>query len=356
MNGQKRFPARILPALAAASGLLLCGCSHVCKVITEKELIFASVEGSRMDENAVKTAEESVKKDTCDAKSRARLLDFYSRRANKDNRSRQKFADQSVWFIAYSPADFINRTYQVWKVGDGEESYRRADKAWRAQLAGPGGKNPGVCRNAGSFYQLNQEERKAEELYRQAVKLEPDNPEWHSVLGGYYLRKAGAGDRDMALGALAELEKAMELTTEAKNKFHIYSPLAWAAYRAGEMAKAGEYAQAYLAGAGAFRNNWDYGNAIHDANTVLGLVAVSGGDIPGAVKRLAAAGETPGSPQLDSYGPTFELAAELLKSNERRAVLDYLDSILKFWKKEELVRIWQTNISAGQTPDFSITR
>lgn len=356
MNGQKRFPAGILPALAAASGLLLCGCSHVCKVLSEKELIFASIEGSRMDENAVKASEESVKKDTCDAKSRARLLDFYSRKANQDERARQKFAAHSVWFIGYSPADFINRTYQVWRVGDGEESYRRADKAWRAQLAGAGGKIPGVCRNAGSFYQINQEVGKAEELYRRAVKLEPNNPEWHAVLGKYYLGKAGTGDMDMALGALAELEKALELTSGEKNKFYLYSSLSWAAYRAGEMARAGEYAQAYLASAADYKNDWNYGNAISEANTVQGLVALAGGDIPGAVKSLAAAGETPGSPQLNAYGPSFELAAELLKNNERRAVLDYLDSILKFWKKEELVRTWQTSISAGQIPDFSNTR
>ena len=57
-----------------------------------------------------------------------------------------------------------------------------------------------------------------------------------------------------------------------------------------------------------FKDNWNYGNAIHHANTILGLVEVKKGDIDSAENFLSESGNTPGSPQLDSHGPSFCLA------------------------------------------------
>ncbi len=69
----------------------------------------------------------------------------------------------------------------------------------------------------------------------------------------------------------------------------------------------------YLAQAERYHSDWNYGNAIHDGNQFLGLVRLRQGDIEAAKEHLLAAGLSPGSPQLDSFGPSMVLARELLE-------------------------------------------
>ena len=108
--------------------------------------------------------------------------------------------------------------------------------------------------------------------------------------------------------------------------------------------------------------NWNYGNLIYDMHTLLGRIALRGGDVAGAKRQLAASGKTPGSPQLNSFGPDFVLARELLQKGEQTAVTEHLDNIAVFWAnpdassssaKEHQKRIaaWKETIRAGQTPD-----
>ena len=112
--------------------------------------------------------------------------------------------------------------------------------------------------------------------------------------------------------------------------------------------------------------SWDYGNVIHDANSLLGRAALKEGDKRAATEFLLKAGNTPGSPQLNSWGPDFTLARELLEAGEKQAVLDYLDLVAKFWAKpragggwlservskdnETLLNKWRTEIQAGSVP------
>lgn len=104
-----------------------------------------------------------------------------------------------------------------------------------------------------------------------------------------------------------------------------------------------------------FKDNWNYGNAIHHSNTILGLVEIKKGNIDKAVKFLRKSGDTPGSPQLDSYGPSFCLAMELLLHDRSEDVLNYLSQVDRFWeygykelpkwieviKKDDIPESWQ---------------
>jgi hypothetical protein len=65
---------------------------------------------------------------------------------------------------------------------------------------------------------------------------------------------------------------------------------------------------------------------------VLGLVALRQGSVANAKQYLLESGKTTGSPQLDSFGPDFTLAKELLQKGERETVLEYLSLCRKFWK------------------------
>ena len=77
--------------------------------------------------------------------------------------------------------------------------------------------------------------------------------------------------------------------------------------------------------------DWNYGNAIHTGNQILGLVSLNQGDMEKAKEYLLEAGSTPGSPQLGSYGPRMILARELLLRGERDVVLQYLDLVAVFY-------------------------
>ncbi len=89
----------------------------------------------------------------------------------------------------------------------------------------------------------------------------------------------------------------------------------------------------------------------------------------GAKNHLLAAGATPGSPQLDSFGPQMQLAGELLAQGEKETVLQYLDLVARFWAnpderteaaskrvaREHLVLLesWKTQVRAGKVPDHA---
>jgi len=77
--------------------------------------------------------------------------------------------------------------------------------------------------------------------------------------------------------------------------------------------------------------DWNYGNILHDANQILGLAALQEGRLDDAKQHLAAAGSTPGSPQLNSFGPKMALAQALLEQNESECVIEYLNLVARFW-------------------------
>ncbi len=79
------------------------------------------------------------------------------------------------------------------------------------------------------------------------------------------------------------------------------------------------------------RKAWYYGNVVHEGNQILGLAALQEGRVADAKKYLIAAGKTPGSPQIDSFGPNMMLAQQLLDKGEKETVIQYLDLVAKFW-------------------------
>ncbi|MEP6787322.1 MAG: hypothetical protein ABJB40_02745 [Acidobacteriota bacterium] len=126
------------------------------------------------------------------------------------------------------------------------------------------------------------------------------------------------------------------------------------AYREETADKATELAVNLLAVAPDFSKHWNYGNAIHIANTVLGLVALDRDDLKEAKTRLLESGKTPGSPQLKSFGPNMKLADRLLKKGESAAVLTYLDEYRIFWKQDsdDKLTVWKKAIAKGEPVDF----
>jgi hypothetical protein len=99
---------------------------------------------------------------------------------------------------------------------------------------------------------------------------------------------------------------------------------------------------------------WNQGNAIHYGHILLGRIALLDGNVVEARARLLHAGATPGSPQLNDYGPDMTLAEELLLRGEREVVLKYFAACERFWVNKSRNRLaeWSEAVRAGKRPDF----
>ncbi len=98
---------------------------------------------------------------------------------------------------------------------------------------------------------------------------------------------------------------------------------------------------------------WTSGNIVHKANILWGRVALREDKLDEAKQYLLRAGKTPGSPQLNSYGPDFHLARELLEEGEVGAVLEYLGLVRVFWNNAPALQILEQSeqeIRAGKIP------
>jgi tetratricopeptide (TPR) repeat protein len=152
------------------------------------------------------------------------------------------------------------------------------------------------------------------------------------------------------------IAKAKSELASAKNEYE-----RWLAMRdlsvflidEGKIDEANAYAKELLELAPKYRDSWDYGNVIHRAHIALGRIALRRNNINEAKEQLLEAGRTPGSPQLDSFGPNMLLAKELLEKGERDVVLEYIKLCSKFWTSGKAeIKIWQDIIRRGRIPDF----
>jgi hypothetical protein len=129
--------------------------------------------------------------------------------------------------------------------------------------------------------------------------------------------------------------------------------MAVAALEAGELGKAAALADEMLArGMGPVAPwDWNAGNLIHHGHVTLGRLALLAGDVEAAEEHLRLAGSTHGSPQLDSFGPDFHVANELLARGRTEAVLGYLELCRRFWELgHDALDRWSAEIRAGRRP------
>lgn len=162
------------------------------------------------------------------------------------------------------------------------------------------------------------------------------------------------------------LSLALRLRQPELERFMRIDRLATEAYSKGRWPEAEALASEGLVLAERYASNWNYGNVIHNSHQVLGLLRLREGNREEAIESLLAAGRTPGSPQLDSFGPHMVLATELLRRGEREPVMQYLDLVARFWTKKSvqfpevgrenkrLIRQWKADIEAGRLPQHKL--
>ena len=177
--------------------------------------------------------------------------------------------------------------------------------------------------------------------YEEEIEKEPFAPEVEAALWEAAVGRAPERLAKLA-GAQSEDELFVHLPGAAAAAFHL-----------GQFADAKLHAERALSLASGYRNNWSYGNALHLGHTVLGLLALNAADVSRAVTELHASASTDGSPQLNSFGPTMQLAKALLREGQVGPVLEYLERCRTFWKMGGAwLDIWERKIQAGQVPNF----
>lgn len=212
--------------------------------------------------------------------------------------------------------------------------------------------NVDVLVNAAAFFSGDEFEM-AEKIYTQIKRLEPENPRWPQKLSALYkLASKRPGDAK-SKKALAEMTLSMDLDDSTIGHFYKLNDLAALAYDNGDIELARSLAERLLELAGDYSDNWNYGNAIHDANSVLGRIALKEGDVKGAAAYLRKAGEIKGSPQLNSFGPNMVLAKDLL-AEAPDAVIDYLRNCGKFWPSRTRIERWIKAIEKGEKPALPV--
>lgn len=141
--------------------------------------------------------------------------------------------------------------------------------------------------------------------------------------------------------------------TSELSRFYTLNQAAKDAFNMGKQNEAKAYAEEQLDMLERYKGDWNYGNAVQDINIVLGRIALSEEKLDMAKEYLLKAGDSPGSPQMNSFGPNMSLAKDLLEKGEKQTVLEYFKKCSKFWKMDYgKLNSWAKQVEAGQTPDF----
>lgn len=318
-----------------------------------------AMKGGKLSSEEAKKIENKLEANPDDLSSRTKLLGYYFLKKYESDSARQACQRHIIWIIQNRPeAGIAGLPYaSLNPVLDGE-LYYEAKKLWLKQVE-IHKENTAILGNAAHFLLIH-DRNIAEGLLKKAQALDPDNPEWSKRLGHLYSlgglsRKSGEAKREAAAKSLKQQESALRGITDEIKRFYMLSDLAKAAFEAGDMEKARAYATELLNKAPQYKNDWNYGNAIHHGNLILGRLALKSGDLEKAKEYLIEAGKTPGSPQLNSFGPNMTLAKELLEKGEREVVIRYFQLCANFWKEKrhrERLKNWTSVVKEGGIPDF----
>jgi len=334
-------------------GFALCTTIPSC-LAGQSDGMRAAMAGRNLSAEAARELELHVQSAPDDVDARTKLLGYYWLRSHTSDEARGARQQHILWLIRNRPDAAILETPFAHLDAIGESSaYAEGKEAWLAQVSREP-KNPVILGRAASYLLLN-DSAAAESLYQRAEAAEPQNPRWSEQLGHLYalgLSHRTNGERQKgAKAALDAYERSLGRMHDDEERGALLSDVAKVALEAGEIAKAQGYAEEMLKTAESERGSWNYGNMVHHGHLILGRLALRAGDLDKAKEHLLAAGDTPGSPQLNSFGPNMTLAKELLEKGERQAVLEYFKRCGSFWQRAEL-EAWSKEVQAGKIPDF----
>jgi len=301
-----------------------------------------SMSGRKLSAVQVEDLEKKLNHGPGDVEILTRLLGYYMRSAYTHPEIKDKRRQAILWLVKnYPEAGILSLPESYLDMFD--PGVAPVKELWLEQTE----QNPGnlhILWNAGNSLELI-DHVAAEKYLLQGEQLDPKNQSWPDKLGQLYqLTK-------QPVKALAKFQQAETLCSpeEADAKLQC---IANAAFAANDFALATKYAKKMLQAAEHVPKSWNTGNNIFAGNDYLGRIALKQGKIAEAEKYLLAAGKTPGSPQLNSFGPNLQLAADLFNAGKKDTVVLFLEEISKFWKKALCEKAIQ-KIKAGGNPFLS---
>lgn len=319
--------------------------------------------GRRCTEEEILAMEEELGKNPQDACLRVKIAGFYGKKwleAEQTEHStgkdiEAKLTKYALYLIEHQP-DHPAISCSALNPIFSENSAPFQEAAKRLFLAHieKDKKNVSLLRNAANYFRFL-DFNLSEKILKMARDIEPYKPEWPEELAYLYYRETRRRDEDekarIKYGALAlkEQERARAL-----NRFNIFArdldtleKLPEYAYVAGEYVRAKKYAKRVLRKC---KGDED-ADAFHKAHQILGKLALQDSDLVSAGNHLLESARVKGSASLNSFGPSMELAAELLKVGKEEVVLEYLDLCGRFWKgqrREEYIAA----IKNGEVPTW----
>ena len=100
----------------------------------------------------------------------------------------------------------------------------------------------------------------------------------------------------------------------------------------------------------------NYGDAVFEANIMLGKAALRHGDKRASARYLLAAAETPGSERLRRGGIQMNLPRALVDWGERDAVAQFLERMAPKTDRAKDFQDWAAQIRKGINPNMWPTR
>ena len=320
---------------------------------TAYDLIY---KGRYLSEEQAKKLERKLSQNPDDLSQRTKLLGYYELKSFESDKAREKRQRHILWIIKNNPDDQIAGlpSCHLDPYIDGNV-YNKARELWLQQIK-IFKKNTSVLGNAANFFILHDKDL-AELFLKKAQNIEPKNPEWSERLGHLYSLGIKSKDENLrkeaSLKALGQFENAYNLTVSDPNRFYLLSDLAKQSFESGDLKKASKYANELIHKAAQYKKDWNYGNAIHTGYIILGRCALNSGQLEKAKEYLILSGKTPGSPQLNSFGPNMTLAFEILEQGDREVVIEYFKLCSVFWESgTSRLKNWTSTVRNGATPDF----
>jgi tetratricopeptide (TPR) repeat protein len=296
---------------------------------------------------------QAISQDPDELNLRIELLAYYSRNSLEQPEAMRRHQELVLWLIEHHPESEVHAFPQAHIFATNVEGTIKVKDCWLEQIRVHATDAPVLARAAQYF--LPSDFDFAVELLWRADKVDPESTEWVLEIARLYQHKSWRawGDQRLTLArqAFDAYEQARQRMDEKELSYNL-GEVAKAAYDVFEDGKAERYAKRLLDINKNRKPDWGAsGNCVHNANLVLGRVALRAGDVEQAKTHLLKAGAITGSSTLSSFGPNMALARDLLEHGERDVVLQYFELCKKFWDRPKLQE-WAAEINNGRIPDF----
>jgi tetratricopeptide (TPR) repeat protein len=247
------------------------------------------------------------------------LLGKYAECRFQPNHKEEQRVKHIEWILLNHPEHAIAGTPFVTLMSRDDQHYQQIKLIWLEQMARHD-RNVAVLTNAAHFFTLSENDL-AERCLLRALVLQPWNTRLRHQLAHLYSLWDGHSNQ-----AVGELEK-ISAEPDSANLFYELTAMPKAAFEAGQFEKAITAAQRLLVLSIKYRRDENYGDAINQAHTVLGRIALKSGNIDKAVFHLKESIIDIATRVTTSFGPSLDLAADLLEAGEKVAVIQYLDEL-----------------------------